>query len=583
MSSWCQLCEVQCENILELDVHYISLSHHIKLEERAPKKTTHHCHPCVFTCNSLGEYSKHVDSKDHRKVRDRMRAIIDSADAGEQPLAAVVNHGQEANRVTLASNYLEPSGNFVRNGVHRMRFPGDQGMSELERHRYQGSPAFDAARPPPAGAANAPPFPVKRGILARLSLRGKKDKGSTPSTGSETKSDQPDKKSGRSDKKEKKGKKKRSVSASPSTSSKPDQQTKGGNSGASQIKRAALLSVSMKDKTKKWELVAVKGKASYLKNRSQRMLKDRMAKYRLVDSKGAVIEETVENEPGPSSSDLCRRPSSKSTSGVPHLTSHIWGTGPEAIPRSQQKGSSGKPLNVSFAPSIIAPSVPPTPNNDRQQANCELADWNDTNSGYASMRSDFPMSTPKSYNSAVRAYENYQGFPESGALSTEKCNNAQRDTRAGGTTNNDNLNFSTWSLANSSLALDSHSLASRMEVTALPNVTRCSETSSVKEEPHESPPPEALPSPPQFNETVVNQQNDSVKMGGEKEREEFWALGIAEMKKGREILEARAKIEELQKQLFDATTALQTMEVEMNEILRRKSELLGLSQPSTFV
>ncbi|VDL66970.1 unnamed protein product [Nippostrongylus brasiliensis] len=77
------------------------------------------------------------------------------------------------------------------------------------------------------------------------------------------------------------------------------------------------------------------------------MLKDRMAKYRLVDSKGAVIEETVENEPGPSSSDLCRRPSSKSTSGVPHLTSHIWGTGPEAIPRSQQKGSSGKPLNVS--------------------------------------------------------------------------------------------------------------------------------------------------------------------------------------------------------------------------------------------
>ncbi|WKY05548.1 hypothetical protein Q1695_006057 [Nippostrongylus brasiliensis] len=330
-----------------------------------------------------------------------------------------------------------------------MRFPGDQGMSELERHRYQGSPAFDAARPPPAGAANAPPFPVKRGILARLSLRGKKDKGSTPSTGSETKSDQPDKKSGRSDKKEKKGKKKRSVSASPSTSSKPDQQTKGGNSGASQIKRAALLSVSMKDKTKKWELVAVKGKASYLKNRSQRMLKDRMAKYRLVDSKGAVIEETVENEPGPSSSDLCRRPSSKSTSGVPHLTSHIWGTGPEAIPRSQQKGSSGKPLNVSFAPSIIAPSVPPTPNNDRQQAN-----------------------------------------------------------------------------SNSSLALDSHSLASRMEVTALPNVTRCSETSSVKEEPHESPPPEALPSPPQFNET---------------------------------------------------------MEVEMNEILRRKSELLGLSQPSTFV
>ncbi|VDL67874.1 unnamed protein product [Nippostrongylus brasiliensis] len=48
-------------------------------------------------------------------------------------------------------------------------------------------------------------------------------------------------------------------------------------------------------------------------------------------------------------------------------------------------------------------------------------------------------------------------------------------------------------------------------------------------------------------------------MGGEKEREEFWALGIAEMKKGREILEARAKIEELQKQLFDATTALQTV------------------------
>ncbi|PIO75400.1 toxin-antitoxin system, antitoxin component, Xre domain protein [Teladorsagia circumcincta] len=73
------------------------------------------------------------------------------------------------------------------------------------------------------------------------------------------------------------------------------------------------------------------------------------------------------------------------------------------------------------------------------------------------------------------------------------------------------------------------------------------------------------------------------KVVGEKEREEFWALGIAEMKKGQEIIETRSKIEGLQKQLFGATTLLQQLEIEMNEILRRKSELLGLPVPSTFV
>ncbi|VDO19764.1 unnamed protein product [Heligmosomoides polygyrus] len=200
------------------------------------------------------------------------------------------------------------------------------------------------------------------------------------------------------------------------------------------------------------------------------------------------------------------------------------------------------------------------------------------------------MSTPKNYDSAVRAYENYQkqGFPIPDTLGTT-FNEAQRGTFGSCSNNADNsadtsngVHDSAFSV-NSSLAIDSRSIASRMDLTALPNITRNSESTEVKQEPGESPPPDALPSPPQFDQTVVQKDPENGKIAGEKEREEFWTLGVAEMKKGREIVETRAKIEKLQNQIFEATSALQQMEVEMNEILRRKAELLGLPVPGTFV
>ncbi|RCN41833.1 hypothetical protein ANCCAN_12212 [Ancylostoma caninum] len=106
--------------------------------------------------------------------------------------------------------------------------------------------------------------------------------------------------------------------------------------------------------------------------------------------------------------------------------------------------------------------------------------------------------------------------------------------------------------------MDSRSLTSRMNLTAIPNVSRCSEVVLVKEEPGESPPPDALPSPPQFDQTVLGQNSaNEGRIAGDKERDEFWALGIAEHKKGHQILEARAKIERLQKELFETTSYLQ--------------------------
>ncbi|VDM63249.1 unnamed protein product [Angiostrongylus costaricensis] len=107
--------------------------------------------------------------------------------------------------------------------------------------------------------------------------------------------------------------------------------------------------------------------------------------------------------------------------------------------------------------------------------------------------------------------------------------------------------------------------------------------SILEEEPTESPPPDVLPSPPRIDQTAsfstaVNGSN----IAGEKERQEFWLLGITELKKGHEIHTTRLKIENLQKALIESISDLRKMEIEMNEILRRKSELLGLPVPNSF-
>ncbi|KAL6739008.1 hypothetical protein Aduo_012501 [Ancylostoma duodenale] len=650
MPVWCQLCDIDFEQQLELDVHQLSLSHHIKLEATNPD--AHSCPPCGIHCVTLSEYSKHVNTEEHRKKRDRMRAIIDTMDAGENRRVHFNAAADRSQPPGLTPNYLQPSSSFVRNGHNRRTYPARSASSGTQSrhsrniahqpsfndHRsyqqdlgpqhstegaefynhawnnnthpnfprrcspslFEGSSSHSGDRYTNKGAANGgshgesrqhyssdlrrpdgrtsenqrtspesnteqpmnsedhPPA-MKRGILARLSLRIK-DKGSKSSSGE---------KSEKSGKSGKKSKKKKSLSRSPPTpaSAKTDSAA-AGTSESPRHRRAAPLAVSMKDKTKKWELVAVKGKASYLKNRSQRMLKDRMSKYRLVDSKGVVVED-MRDEPTTS-----RGRRDNNGSNLPHLTSHIWGTGPEALPRSQQRDSHRDFPTSSFVPSAPAPSIPYTPS--------PLVSPDDSSSGYAIMR-DLPMSTPKDYNSAVRAYENYQGVSMHGVvnqIADARVPDGPFGSTANTATASEADSFSCFS-GSSSLAMDSRSLASRMNLTAVPNVSRCSEVVLVKEEPGESPPPDALPSPPQFDQTVLGQNSaNEGRIAGDKERDEFWSLGIAEHKKGHQILEARAKIESLQKELFETTSYLQKLEVEMNEILRRKSELLGLPGPS---
>ncbi|KAK6029170.1 hypothetical protein OSTOST_04724 [Ostertagia ostertagi] len=139
MPSLCQLCDIQFETPLELEVHELSLSHHIKLEAAAP--TSHICPPCNITCASLGEYSKHVDSLEHRKRRDRMRAIIDTMDAGIEPNNDNRESRQDHGYPTRAPNYLEPTLPFMRNGANRRTYPapnrGSRGHNPQTQHREE--------------------------------------------------------------------------------------------------------------------------------------------------------------------------------------------------------------------------------------------------------------------------------------------------------------------------------------------------------------------------------------------------------------------------------------------------------------
>ncbi|KAK6056768.1 hypothetical protein COOONC_05724 [Cooperia oncophora] len=204
-----------------------------------------------------------------------------------------------------------------------------------------------------------------------------------------------------------------------------------------------------------------------------------MNKYRLVDNKGMVVEDMHEEEPSTSSGAFSRPSALKNGPAVPQLTSHIWGTGPEAVPRPQQSVLE-KALNASLAPSAIAPSAPRTPNLRCQPSRGDPT-WNDTSSGYATMNGDLPMSTPKNYDSAVRAYENCQGLPIPDSVDAvldevnRKTRSAPTNAASSSGVPDNVLETSICSSVNSSLAVDSHSLGSRMELTALPNVTRFSE------------------------------------------------------------------------------------------------------------
>ncbi|KJH49692.1 hypothetical protein DICVIV_04174 [Dictyocaulus viviparus] len=285
--------------------------------------------------------------------------------------------------------------------------------------------------------------------------------------------------------------------------------------------RGAPLSVSMKDKTKKWELVAVKGKASYLKNRSQRMLKDRMSKYQLIDSKGSIMQEIRDDKPNTLPMMQCSSPIRSEEIELPSFASHIGGTASDSLSKSRRKEYTDK-ISVTtwnHSPSAAFKTCPPSL---KYHPECGLAVNVDSRITPDSVSMDYQLAT------------------KSRSLTSCKGLNV--------------------------------------------TVNHSSEILVVKEEPVESFSSDALPSLSRFDQAVGQRpfSTDTVeeRIVGEKERQEFWSLGIAELKKGREIYETRMKIENLQKALVEAASELKKMEVDMNEILRRKSELLGVPIPN---
>ncbi|KAJ1372636.1 hypothetical protein KIN20_034838 [Parelaphostrongylus tenuis] len=400
---------------------------------------------------------------------------------------------------------------------------------------------------------------MKQDIPAKKSRRIKRrGKGSSKSTS--------DEKTGTLEKTDKKIKKKKSPIQTPSSSAKCDTEHKGSVVQVMKRIRGVPLGASMKDKTKKWELVAVKGKASYLRNRSQRMLKDRMNKYRLVDSKGVVVEGTSEEEPCTSSNMPRSLSSGTNETSLSHQSSYKSGTASETVSKTQRKQYDGK-ISVSSTPSAVAPST------------------SSTSFARSSVLSS--VSTPRGSDNAVLAYGDSRGLSTTNVesirdIQLKKASDDSSSALDGRDKRSVHISSESPPV-NPSVAVESRSVTSRADSTSLGNVTNPPCLLTVKEEPTESPPPVVLPSPPHIDRTVSCPTTAAEgNIAGEKEREEFWMLGIAEMKKGQEIHAARLKIENLQKALIEATSDLGRIEVEMNEILRRKSELLGISVPDNF-
>uniref|UniRef100_A0A1I7XR23 C2H2-type domain-containing protein n=1 Tax=Heterorhabditis bacteriophora TaxID=37862 RepID=A0A1I7XR23_HETBA len=569
MPSRCELCRINFETSLELEVHDLSLSHHIKLEAKGSEQ--HSCGICSFTCSTLSEYSKHVDSESHRKKRDRLRAVIDTMDAGENRvveffIATHIHNLYLFILMFLAHTYLRmtyptPNMNNLPTGPPPARtqcYVPSNFSTRCGRDKYNECPPaassnhhyakrsghheydspWNASQLPPYNHGNkecynressSPRFsqqntdrnyrgrsrtmekndrrdrrderehhqveeknePLrkkvrsnenpdvedlpKRGLLARLSLRVKKDKDSLSKS---------------KNKEREKQKCKPSSKNADDTISSTNQPSFEGRAHASEKKtkrkRIVPSQVSMKDRTKKWELVAVKGKASYLKNRSQRMMKDRMSKYRLVDKNGRLVEDIPE-EDGQTVSAL------NHTASVSSAPSHIWGTGPEVHQRDSHNS-----ISMQTETNPLSQTLNTTPS-------LGVAAINET-SIYASMHCELPMSTPRHYGDAVRAYENCSNMSINHSYKTQVLNEVESAV------NNiqipDDLNKASLCgqigsdvpSIHSSLILEDGSMSSRMDISTANS--RTVEVVTIKSELNESPPPETLPSPPQFDQTV---------------------------------------------------------------------------------
>ncbi|KAJ1347395.1 hypothetical protein KIN20_002435 [Parelaphostrongylus tenuis] len=351
-------------------------------------------------------------------------------------------------------------------------------------------------------------------------------------------------------------------------------------------KMKRTLGVFMKDKSKKY-LVTRKPKASHLHSQGQHILKDHTNKYQSVDRRGVVMEGMSEDEHRISSSMLRSLSSDTNESGLFHHDHNKAGTDSEPVQECRQKQCEGK-ISASSAPSLVlsSGSVFIAGSSSSVPAK-EFLDIT-SSSGIVASQNSSSTSTSRNRDTAVLFHESNQ---ISSTSNVESSKNIQLNETSGDSPPAINgrdmkcvLHCSSESPpVNSPVTQESLPSQSRVDLRPPANATNSSCLLTVKEEPTESPTPDRLPSPPQIDQTDSRPTSSAEgNSGGEKERQELWSLGVAELKKGHEIDSATLKVENLQKALSEATSDLQRMKSEMKEILRRKSELLGIPIPNIF-
>ncbi|CAI4227781.1 unnamed protein product [Auanema sp. JU1783] len=97
----CKLCNISFSTNLEQKEHNLLLSHHVKLASTG--SSAHNCIVCVCKCQSLADYSKHVDTPEHRRRLERLRAKIDTDERESPPKKPRTNSER------MDNTYMEPS------------------------------------------------------------------------------------------------------------------------------------------------------------------------------------------------------------------------------------------------------------------------------------------------------------------------------------------------------------------------------------------------------------------------------------------------------------------------------------------
>uniref|UniRef100_A0A914W541 C2H2-type domain-containing protein n=1 Tax=Plectus sambesii TaxID=2011161 RepID=A0A914W541_9BILA len=148
----CDLCDLSFDNHVLKKVHNVSIIHHVRLETKF-KPCWHRCAPCKFSCDVLADYSKHIDTEDHKMKLEAARRkwiAMDRKFKMKQPKG-------------LVQSGVRPLTNF---GGVPMPQPSPLWLSAKSvgrpsSHLYfpPGVPRFDAMRPPPLFFPTETPSP----------------------------------------------------------------------------------------------------------------------------------------------------------------------------------------------------------------------------------------------------------------------------------------------------------------------------------------------------------------------------------------------------------------------------------------